>query len=343
MSDRSRRSVGVIDEVAAIAAMPRPLPERAGALLTVLQQVIHSDAAYLVLLDPERRVVPALARRGYPGRVQEYLDGPAMIDDLEQVGMLGRKPRRVCDSPVPPEQVPVWAEYLRPAGFGEGVGVPLHTFDGRYLGVFAASTETTVPLDEDTCHLLERLAPLIADAVDPLRALTELAALVTDAVAGVVLTREGGIEPLPGLPGHPELAPGSRALAEASARLGAAESHAVLLTTTTRCAGRRRDYLKVTVLACHGVPPGHRSGVVLLSPAPDLHTLTHRDLTVLGLLIAGWQPRRVAAHLGLSPGTVMTTLDHTRAALRAPTRDAAVLRAAALGLYLPAPIAPDRD
>lgn len=46
-------------------------------------------------------------------------------------------------------------------------------------------------------------------------------------------------------------------------------------------------YLRVTALGMPHDAPHHLSLVVVLSPCEDLHGLTHRELEVLGLLIAG--------------------------------------------------------
>ena len=55
-------------------------------------------------------------------------------------------------------------ELLSPAGFREGVAVPLVTPDGRFLGLFGANTVSAAPLSETTFGLLQSMAPIIAHA-----------------------------------------------------------------------------------------------------------------------------------------------------------------------------------
>jgi DNA-binding CsgD family transcriptional regulator len=332
----------LLAEVAAIAVAPTPMTVRAQALLESLGRLLHHDAAWISLLDPERRVLPPLARHGYPERVQRYLDTPVYVAETELLGLhRHRPPMRVCDMPVPPSEVPGWADYLQPAGFREGIGVPLITADGRYLGLFAANFEASTPASDTVRDQLAAFAPLIAMAVDPMRTLTTLASLVSDATAGVVVTGDGRTEPLSGLPDHRLLAPGSATLDQVVTYLDDGDRHVAFLTVEQSGDGRR--YLKVTVLSCAAVPPGHWRAVVLLAPAGDLYGLAHRELRVLGMLIAGWSHQRIAAHLGLTRHAVAATVEDVRTKLAAPTRAAAVMRAAERGLHLPpAPPAGDR-
>lgn len=329
MGGLSGTDVQVAVEISRIAATPDSLTVRAEALLEPLSRLVAFDAAQITLLDPERRCQSALVRCGFPDRVRRYMDGDAFVEDLERIGLhRARLPVRVKDMPSP--EVPLWAEYIQPAGFREGLGVPLVTTDGRYLGQLAMITEAATPASDATCHLLAALAPLIAHAVDPMRTVSVLASMVKDAVAGVLLTRAGNTTPLPGMPDHRLLTPGGPVLEEVAALLSASDTHGRFLTAEAPC-----RLLKVVFLACRALPPGHLRAVVLLCPAGNLRALTHRELSILGMLIAGWSGRRVAACLGLSMHAVITALEDIRTKFDAPTRAAAVLRAADQGLHLP--------
>lgn len=320
----------LVAEIAGVAIMPCGITTRAEALLESLGKLVRFDAAQITLLDPERQCQPALVRHGFPEQVRQYLDGPAFVGDLELIGLhRARLPVRVRDMPVP-EAVPLWIDHLRPAGFGEGVGVPLITSDGRYLGQLAMITESATPVGDATCDLLAVLAPFIAHAVDPMRSVSALASLVSGAVAAVVLTRAGNTVPLPGMPEHRILSPDSPVLDETAACLNAGHAYGAFLAPIDA-----HRYLKVAFLACPALPPGHLRAVVLLGPTGGLHRLTYRELSVLGMLIAGWTHRRIGAHLRQPRCTVTDILEGVRTRLNAPTRDAAVLRAADQGLYLP--------
>lgn len=340
MRQRARTDVSIVADVAAIASTPGTASQRAQALLDSLRQVVAFDAAHIALRNPERRRQPPAVRRGYPDTVRRYLDSTAFVDDLERLGLhRDRTPMRAVDSPVPLADLAVWADYLRPAGFGEAVGVPLHTWDGRYLGVLGMHTETAKPASQTSLRLLATLAPHVAHAVDPLRTVAALTSIVADATAGVVLTRAGNTVALPGLGHNRLLTTGSALLDEVAARYNAGDRSATFLVPDR--GGDQSPYLRVTVLACRDEPPHHLAAVALLSQPGDLRQLTWRELTALGMFIHGWQPRHVARHLQISAHSVITAAEAAQVKLGAPSRAAAVIVAAALGLYLPPSLASD--
>lgn len=132
-------------EVAGIAARPAGIEERAQALLEPLRRVVPFEAAWLGLLDPERREHVALAFQGSDDRIRARFASPAGVAEVELIGMhRARPPLRLRDSPVPPAELRGWAEYLEPAGFRETLAVGLFTPDGRHLGVLALHTDTAV-------------------------------------------------------------------------------------------------------------------------------------------------------------------------------------------------------
>ncbi len=339
MSRRCADEKHVVAEVAEIAEMPGTGITRAEALLAPLHRLTRFDAARIALLDGARRHHPTLATRGYDDTIKQFLEGPEAIQDLELAGLLrSRRPLRMKDLSVRPSQLTTWSTYLLPAGFREGVALPLITADGRYLGVFGAATATARPLGDSACDLLQRLGPLIAHAVDPMRTVAALTSLVTDAVAGVVLTRAGEAVSLPGLSGHRLLTPGSPVLTEAAVCYADGDSRAEFLTPEPQ--GRTAPgYLKVTMLACPDEPPHDLTAVVVLRPPGDLRRLSHREMTMLGMVITGFTTARMAAELRISAVAVRAALEQARIKLGAPSCEAAVMRAADHGLYLPPAIA----
>lgn len=87
---------------------------------------------------------------------------------------------------------------------------------------------------------------------------------------------------LPGLPDHPALRSRSPVLAAAREMLGGPQT-SFLLPAPTEPGG----YLRVMALGMPQDAPHHLSLVVVLSSCEDLHGLTHRELEILGPLIAG--------------------------------------------------------
>jgi DNA-binding CsgD family transcriptional regulator len=322
-------------EVGQIAAAPGRAEQRAEALLEQLHRLVPFRAAGIFLLDPERRRQVPVVSRGYDDAVRGYITGPANSDEIELLGLnRTHSPMRVQDLPVPREQVRGWSQYLWPAGFREGLAVGLFTPDGRYLGFLGLNTDTDRHPSADARDLIGALAPMIAKAVDPLRSAARVAEVVTDAWAGVVLTRGGNALPLPGLSTHPLLDVSSIVVTVAAERLTAAGFYSSFLCPDP-ATDAPASLVRITVLACPPVAPHHLTAVVLLSPSGDLRGLTRRELEVLGMVVEGWPNNRIAAVLFVTRRTVNAHLEHILAKLGAPTRTLAAVHALRFGLYVP--------
>jgi DNA-binding CsgD family transcriptional regulator len=325
----------ILTEVAGIAAAPGSLAERAEALLEQLQRVVPFEAGWIALLPSEQYCHVPLARSGYDERTCGFMDSTAMMADCELLGLCrSRRPFRLRDLPVPPSEFAGWAEYLEPAGFRDGVVSPLFTPEGRYLGLFNLNTRARDQVSEAARDLLGVLAAPIASAVDPLRSLATIAGMVHQASAGKVLAPSGAVLPLPGLPGHRLLEPGSGVRAAAVEQLAAGGPHASFLAPLPGMESAE-SHVRITVLA---TPPDLRhfaAAVVLVSPAGDLHGLSSRELQVLGLLVTGASNQRIAGALGITARTVAVHVDHVRAKLAVPSRTGAAARALRLGLFVP--------
>jgi DNA-binding CsgD family transcriptional regulator len=328
-------SVHVAAEVARIAAAAGGIDERAAALLEPLHGVIPFDGAWIGLLDPERRGHLLVVDRGYDDRVRAHLDGPQVLGEIERMGLRRwrQAPVRLRDVLEAIGEPPGWVEYMRPAGFRDGVGVGLFTPDGRYLGVLSLHLESESGLTDAACGLLGVLASTIAAAVDPIRPLSVLAGMVEDATAGIVLTRAGDPLPLPGLASHPLLAAGSALLPVAAPQLEGLALTSFLSPYPDHKSGGR--HVRVTVLACPPDLPDYLTAIVLLSPALDLHGLTPRELEIMGLLVEGWPNARIAAALFVTESTIATHVEHILAKLAVPARSSAAVLALRIGLYVP--------
>jgi DNA-binding CsgD family transcriptional regulator len=328
----------ILTEVTGIAAAPGRLAERAEALLAQLQRVVRFDAGWITLLPPGQDLNVSLARSGYDERICGFFDNTSWLEEVELIGLRrSRRPVRLRDVPFPPSELPSWAEYLEPAGFRDGVSTGLFTPEGRYFGVLALHTRVADQVSEAARDLLGMLATHIASAVDPLRSLATITGLVRRAAAGIVLTPSGAVLPLPGLPDHRLLAPGSGVLAAATVQLAEGSPYASFLAALPSMDGAdsKETHARITVLAA---PPDLRlfaAAVVLVSPAGDLHGLSHRELQVLGLLVTGASNQRIAEGLGITTRTVEVHLDHVRSKLGAPSRTTAAARALRLGLFVP--------
>ncbi|MEV4708767.1 LuxR C-terminal-related transcriptional regulator [Actinoplanes sp. NPDC049316] len=333
------RDLETASEVGQIASGQGGVEQRAGAILDTLHRLVPFRAAVIFLLDPDRREAMPISSRGYDRAVSEYMSSSANIAEIELLGLTRhRAAMRVRDLPVPAERVRGWVEYLRPAGFREGLAVGLFTPEGRHLGILGLNTDTERHPTESARELIGALAPTIAKAVDPTRSLAGMARIVNAARAGILLTRGGNTLPLIGLPGHRLLGVGSSVLAVVARQVPVSGGYGSFL-----CPDAADDtvdsHVRITVLPCPPDTPQHVNAVVLLSRAGDLHGLTGRELEILGLMVEGWPNRRIAAVLFIAPRTVAAHVEHILPKLDVSTRTLAAVRALRLGLYVPLPLA----
>jgi DNA-binding CsgD family transcriptional regulator len=325
-------------EVRRIASGPGRPDQRAEALLEALSRLVPFRAAWISVLDPERREQPPLVSHGYPDGLNEYMAGPAGVAEIELLGLSRSGATLLSDLPLPLEEVRSWAEYLAPAGFRGGLAAGLFTADGRYVGMLGLNTDTTTYPTRAARDLVDELASTIAHAIDPMRAISAAAQIVRDARAGIVLTRAGNTLPLDGVPAHPLLSPGSALLSVAAGHLAAGVEFTTFLCPYS--ASDAHGHVRATVLGCPHRPLIHLTGVVLLSPPGNLRGLNRAELEILGLLVEDWPDRRIAAALDLPETTVVHTVEHILTKLDAANRDVALMRAVRLGLYIPRPLNP---
>ncbi|MEV4760983.1 LuxR C-terminal-related transcriptional regulator [Micromonospora sp. NPDC049559] len=324
-------------EVGRIASMSGRIEERAEALLEPLRRLIHFEAAAVMLFDPVRGTYGPVVISGYDEASAAYLRTPEMYDEMRLLELnRPQPPMRLCDVPFPPQELRVWADYLAPAGFREGISVGLVDSDGTHLGLLLTHTDTATPPSDGVRELLGALAPVIAQAVDPRRTFVELSRIVAGALAGVVLTRAGDPLPLPGLPLHPLLAVDSPVLAVAGQAVREGHRFRSFLCPDRTSSGS--GYLRVTVLASASPARLPMVAAVILSPPGDLWGVTPRELEILGLLVEGWPNQRMAAELFIAERTVAAHVEHILAKLRTPSRTLAAVRALRLGLYVPRPL-----
>ena len=320
-----------------IAASTAPLRQRAEALLAAVRRFVAYDGAWLALADPCRSSYSSLAGADLDDSTVTYLSGPRMAGGIEMTGAdRARPPLSLSDLPYPAAELPTWAECLLPVGYREALAVSLFAPGGRHVGFLALLSGNRQPPSAEQRRRLRRLTPLLAQAVDPMRSLPAAARLVQGATAGVVLREDGRTEPLPGLSGHPLLALDSPALDEARAAVAAGHVYTSFLWPL---GGRHAPggHSRITAMAGPDDVPPYVTGMVLVSAAGDLRSLTPRELEVLGLLIEGRSNSEIARVLVVAQRTVAAHLEHILAKMSASTRTLAAVRAEREGLYVPRP------
>src|SRR3954453_5224556 len=269
-----------VAELIEIAASTAPLPERAQHLLQGIDRWVPSEAAWLALSDPPSNVYATVGSTGLDRTVIEYLDRPAMAQEIELTGLhRNRPPVSVADLPVAVDELPTWAECLTPAGFREGLAVALFEPGGLhvgFLGMLSSSGESPSAAMRDR---LGHVSPLIAAGLSPMRSLLATARIVKGATAGAVLLPDGSTCPLPGLQDHALLAAHSPVMDIARVTLLDGQVYRSFMWPA-RDGSARSGHVRMTVLAATE-PPALVLGAILVTPDVDCRDLTPRELQVL--------------------------------------------------------------
>lgn len=337
MSGLSPSALAAAREIAGTAAAPSH-GEQAEHLLALLHRVVPFQAAWLALLDDDHRRYTGLAATGYDDRTRLYFGTTELLDQVDLCGLsTSSNPQSARDSPIPLDELPVWPEYYHPAGFRGGMAVGLFTQDHRHLGVLLLNTDDREQPSDGPRDLIGALAPRIAAAVDPIQSVSVLARVVHDAVAGIALTRDGAALPLPGLPEHALLTPGSTLLAAAAQQRDRGEGYVSFLWPTHPHAeaDNQDDLVRVVVLDCAPQPAHPVAIVVLAAPPGGQPGLTREELTVVGLLLDGWPNQRIAVAMDLLARAVADMIERIIIRLGAPDLHIALLRAARRGWFIP--------
>ncbi len=323
--------------LADIAASPGRVQERAQALLIELGQHIPFDASWIALAEPDGGKYTSLASTALEEPTLRYLSGPIMAHDIALTGAdRARAPFSGSELPYPLTESQSWAECLLPAGFHEALSVALRGPGGRHVGFLTLLFRAAEPPPAALRHTLSRLLPRLTRGIDPIRSMAAAALLVHGAAAGVVLLpARWGVRPVPGLPGDELLAADADLLSFARAAIGDGPTCASFLWPR----GNRHapdGHVRVTVIGGDDGLHAVLIGVVVLSPAEDLHGLTPRELEVLGWVIDGHSNHEIARELVIAPRTVAAHVEHILNKLQAGSRTLAAVRAERAGLYVPA-------
>jgi hypothetical protein len=322
-------------ELAAIASTPDTLQERAAAVLAALGRTLPFDAGWLALRDPEERRHTPLATAGAAEPLRSYFQTPDADAEVDQLGLnRHRPPMLTSEIPVPLAEVSAWADHLLPAGFRGGLAAGLFTPGGRHVGFLSLlSADPSRPGPADRA-VIAAVTQVIAHGLDRTREMAATARIVEAAGAGILLTRGGDTLPLPGLPGHRLLTPGSRVLAAAARELADSDIYTTFLAPAADT--DEAGLVQVTALNFARPALDHISAAVLLSRPGDLRGLSRLDLRLLGLLVQGTaHVPELAAALGVDERTVADALHASVVALETSDLTAATARAVRTGLRIP--------
>lgn len=211
MTGRNPQLTRLRQQLAQIALTPgADLAERSAAALEALGRVLPFDAAWLAVRNPEARRHTPLATAGAAEPLRSYFQTPVADAEVDALGLnRHRPPMLASEIPMPLPELHAWADHLLPAGFRGGLAARLFTPGGRHIGFLSLlSGDRARPGPADR-EVVAAVTAVLAHGLDRARQIADTAGIIEAASAGVVLTRGGDILPLPGLPDHRLLAPGS--------------------------------------------------------------------------------------------------------------------------------------
>jgi DNA-binding CsgD family transcriptional regulator len=300
-----------------------------------LDRWLPVEAIWLTLSDPDSNVYATVGSTGLERPVLDYLDQPSVAREIQLAELnRSRPPVSVRELPVPFDELPTWADCLIPAGFREGLGVPLSEPGGPYVGMLSLLFSSEEPPSTALRDHMSQLGAVIARGVSPLRSLLATARLVRGATSGAVLLRDHTSYPLPGLADHALLVADSAVVAIARAALRSGQVYRTFMWPGGGSLGTTH-HVRVTVLAATDAPD-FVLGTLLLTPDADCRGLTARELQVLGLLVDGRSNQQIARSLAIAARTVAAHMEHILHKLEVPTRTLAAVLAEREGCYVPA-------
>jgi DNA-binding CsgD family transcriptional regulator len=332
-------AVALAAEISRIAFAAGGSPPELMGLWGPLREILPFSKAWLGAVDTGGARFLTAATDDRDPVARAYIESPEYYAEVESSGMWRRRRPTFLRKDERSADFPISERLWWPAGKHDGFGVPLFARDGRPVGLLILLTDTTVHSSDDGCQIIDKVAPIIAAAIDPMTSVTGLAGLVADAEAAAVIGPNGAVHPLPGSPRHPLLTTGSKVVTIASDRQRTHRSPSAFLYPYPK--NQPDDYLRVTAIACS--PPSPFDKLLIVSPPGYLYGLTRRELEVLGLVIDGSTNRQIANTLFVTQRTVAAHLEHIRSKLDVPTRTAAAVRSLERTLYVPPQLAGTAD
>jgi len=323
-----------VDELMEIADSGVPLLTRARSVLDTLGRHLPSDATWLALSDPGSNVHATVGSTGLEGSVLDYLDRPSVSREIQLAGLnRDQPPVSLAELPFSVDELPTWAECLVPAGFHDGLGVPLAEPGGPYVGMLTLLFSGADDRTADLRNRIAQLAPLIARGVSPMPSLLATARLVRGATCGVVLLRDGSTCALPGLGPLPTLVAESPVVGIGRDALLAGQVYESFMWPAHDRPGVT-GHSRVTVLAAADVP-AFVVGTLLVTPDAECRGLTARELEVLGMIVEGHSNQQIARRLSIAARTVAAHVEHILHKLEVPTRTQAAILAEREGCHVP--------
>jgi DNA-binding CsgD family transcriptional regulator len=321
-ADVAGREPGLLNTVAVAGRLVDELehaPDAAEPLLTALAEMASCDSALLAVVDGATGRHRLLANVGYPEAVAEFVveSYPGSCPGYAFTRGVGL-PVRMCDIPFDYRQTRAYCEVLGPAGFHEGVTVPLRSGGGEYTGLLTLSSIDRRPASAEALVALSALSSRLASVTRPRRAGAEALFVRAGEVLVTVATGPGRVH-LP--PGADDDLPLTRVELLAVARL-TARSRRDRVGFFHH--DRQRRWWAVRAQRTAPAGPTVPDVVLTVREQEPPHGLTVRELEILTLMVRGLPNAEIAARLHTSISTVKTHVEHILAKLGSTSRAGAV-------------------
>jgi GAF domain-containing protein len=178
--------------VAAIASSATDPNQRAHDILEALGAVIPVIASNISLANGNVGGHRSLACHDYERHVEARLNSNSFSSEVRALGLYDhRRPIRMRDIPEGPKSIDSVREFLYSAGYEEGMTTPLFSSENRYVGLLNLSTDDADHPTDEARHLLEILAPSIANAVDPVADIELLMRPLSDQASAALIGADG--------------------------------------------------------------------------------------------------------------------------------------------------------
>lgn len=289
-------SVATLGEVGAIASSSAPVGERLRDTVEVIRSVVPYVAVHVGHRGDNG--MRTIIGDGYPDRTRNRLESTCWLREATEVlARNGHDARslafRQCDL-TDPEANETVAEYLRPAGFQEGITCMLRSSRGELTGVVNLSVETADAASDEARAVIEAAGGVLSNLINEYAlGQRDLATFLVDDV-GFVRFHSG-----PDRFNQPDVK------AEVMAQLARLGSRTWAMSRIGNGDGARL----VTV-----APMSHFGGqatkaVITVGEAPDM-PLTEREVEVVRFVAQGCSNPEIAARLGIGRRTVATHIEH---------------------------------
>lgn len=320
------RSRILIDVAYAVGAAGPGANAGAGEVLDLLAPVTHHDAAALYAWDGDEHHHRLLAGVGYDDRALIAL-GDRYADSAENRALrVADGPLRIDDMPFDYRTTCTYQEVLHPAGFTDGMTCALHGDDGKYLGLFHVSAESSRTFDDNARDLVGALTSVMGRLCSPHPIGALRPASDREDARASLIRGNGQVYPIAGF--H-----SARTCLQPTFASVVRQFHGTGFTVRTGLWPLGVEWLTVT-LSRVADPMDRLSTAVLVQEHPTTvpHNLSERELDILSGIALGQANQHIATRRNISVRTVTSHVENILRKMGQESRTGAAVTASHAGL-----------